>query len=356
MKKLYTLLFSFLWLFGLSQNPVLFNRNWKVEKIIVNNNAIDAPADSSGYFINFHNATSFSYYSKLCSVNYGDATYNINSDDFVITSAKTNSNGCSGSIANFDSNYALFFTKYEIPAVPNKITYEIEQIPIGYKLTLMNIDGDQIIYSFHSPSSNLTSQIWTISSLDINNIHYNKPSQYGGGNTAIDAIGFLNTSYFNTGQGSIGFYSDNKFTVLSLGITLAASDDFQVNQFDGLYLGNFFEAGGYNYPYSYDVSSDGEVLTITKYNGDIATYTRRMLRVSEISKLNIKVYPNPATDYIIVENLKTNSNIELIDSSGKLIKTISNKVSKTEINIKNLPSGIYFLKVDGQSVQKIIKK
>ncbi|MFC0344611.1 T9SS type A sorting domain-containing protein [Epilithonimonas hispanica] len=30
--------------------------------------------------------------------------------------------------------------------------------------------------------------------------------------------------------------------------------------------------------------------------------------------------------------------------------------TKAEINIKNLASGIYYLKVDGQSVQKIIKK
>lgn len=357
MKKLYTLLFSFLWLFGFSQNPVLFNRNWKVEKIIVNNNTIDAPTDPSGYFINFYNAPSFSYYSKLCSENYGHATYNTNSDDFVITSAKTFSNGCSSSnIADFDSNYALFFTKYEIPAVPNKITYDIEQTSTGHKLTLKNIEGDQIIYGFYSPSNHLTSQTWSISSLDINNVHYNKPSQYEGGDTTISSEGGIKTSYFNTGSGSVGFYSDNKFSLLDMNITLAMSGDSQVNQFDGLYLGNFFGAGSNSYPYSYNVSADGEKLTITKHNGDIVTYSKEALGISEISKSSIKVYPNPVSDILKIENLKPNSSLELIDTSGKLLKSFSNKASKTEINVKNLASGIYYLKVDGQSVQKIIKK
>ena len=60
---------------------------------------------------------------------------------------------------------------------------------------------------------------------------------------------------------------------------------------------------------------------------------------------------------MIVENLKPDASLELMDNSGKLVKLISNsKAIKTEINIKNLASGIYYLKVDGQSAQKIIKK
>ena len=74
-------------------------------------------------------------------------------------------------------------------------------------------------------------------------------------------------------------------------------------------------------------------------------------------KSKISVYPNPTINIVIVENLKPDASLELMDNPGKLVKLISNsKAIKTEINIKNLSSGIYYLKVDGQSAQKIIKK
>ena len=69
------------------------------------------------------------------------------------------------------------------------------------------------------------------------------------------------------------------------------------------------------------------------------------------------VFPNPVSDFLKIENLKPNSNMEIVDSSGKLVKSISgNSSDKTEINVRNLTPGIYYLKINGESVQKIIKK
>ena len=354
MKKLYILIFSILCISGFSQNPLLFNKNWKVEKVIVNGSTMDISADQTSYYMRFYSDFLFNYVSTICSENFGKVTFNNVTNDFVITEANTYLGSCQPTDLN--TNYSLFFTKNS--GTVNKITYNIVQKSNGYDLILSNISGDQLTFAFYTPPTNLSSQTWVIESLNINGINYNKPSQLQGGDTMIDANGTFQSSYFNGGHGSVGFYSDNKFRLLSLAVTLADSDDPMVTQFEGLYFGNFFNGiDGRPNPYSYDISNGNQTLVITKYNGDKATYSKRVLATSETSKPKISVYPNPATDLITIGNLKPNSTLELLDNSGKLIRSISdNKTSKAEIDIKNLPSGIYYLKVDGQSLQKIIKK
>ncbi len=59
----------------------------------------------------------------------------------------------------------------------------------------------------------------------------------------------------------------------------------------------------------------------------------------------VLIYPNPASDYVIVElpdnTLKT---LELISLTGAVVKT-QQAYSKAEINVGNLPSGLYFIQI-----------
>ena len=76
----------------------------------------------------------------------------------------------------------------------------------------------------------------------------------------------------------------------------------------------------------------------------------------ESSKLNIKLFPNPAKDFVFIEkNNEMITNIELVNISGKVLfnTTVNNKFYK--LNISNLQKGIYFIKVDG-NINKIIKE
>ncbi|MEA3495259.1 MAG: T9SS type A sorting domain-containing protein [Bacteroidota bacterium] len=72
---------------------------------------------------------------------------------------------------------------------------------------------------------------------------------------------------------------------------------------------------------------------------------------------NIKIYPNPAKDYIIINNIKntTFETIEIFDITAKLIKSYSN--NSLRINISDLKKGLYFLKISTNKsifVKKII--
>ncbi len=77
---------------------------------------------------------------------------------------------------------------------------------------------------------------------------------------------------------------------------------------------------------------------------------------------NFDVYPNPANNSITVTS-STNSlisQIQITDLNGRVVNnTIENSVVSSEINISNLTSGIYFVKVSskqGTSTLKIVKQ
>lgn len=66
---------------------------------------------------------------------------------------------------------------------------------------------------------------------------------------------------------------------------------------------------------------------------------------------NIIVYPNPANDFLNISNGDinyTDKTIRIFNVIGKKIMEFPSKKSFNKINISNLPSGIYFIKLENQ--------
>ncbi len=59
------------------------------------------------------------------------------------------------------------------------------------------------------------------------------------------------------------------------------------------------------------------------------------------SNNNLKIYPNPAKDFLHIQEIQNNENIYLFNSAGKLISI--KKLTNNEINISNLIPGIYHI-------------
>jgi len=82
------------------------------------------------------------------------------------------------------------------------------------------------------------------------------------------------------------------------------------------------------------------------------------LAVSEVSKKENMVYPNPFNSVIFISNAEKVTGVTISDVSGRTVKT-TDRVSK-EINLSNLKSGVYMMSVryaDGSSsTEKIVKK
>lgn len=75
---------------------------------------------------------------------------------------------------------------------------------------------------------------------------------------------------------------------------------------------------------------------------------------------NISIYPNPVNDMIHIslpEKLKNNT-LSVLNSQGRIIKIQSNASCEIELNLADLPIGIYLLRIESENrivVRKMIK-
>ncbi len=80
--------------------------------------------------------------------------------------------------------------------------------------------------------------------------------------------------------------------------------------------------------------------------------------ISETAKGNISVYPTPASTFISIEtnSMELNSRIEIINIDGKVVYNgLLDNPTKKEINIENLNSGIYVIKITNNRSSKFVK-
>ena len=95
----------------------------------------------------------------------------------------------------------------------------------------------------------------------------------------------------------------------------------------------------------------------------IPDVTVKVNLISSINVVNIfpdlLIYPNPATDILTLENIPTNSIIEIYDVQGKLLIIKRPTSTKEDINVANLHNGIYLVKIEnavGSTVRKLAIK
>ncbi|WP_417875188.1 T9SS type A sorting domain-containing protein [Xanthomarina gelatinilytica] len=105
-----------------------------------------------------------------------------------------------------------------------------------------------------------------------------------------------------------------------------------------------------------DLSGNDRVFNTTI---DLGAYEyNSTLSVDDISldENTVKLYPNPATDVVNIKTNQTIKNVAVFNVNGQKVLDIANQ---SQINISNLPTGMYFLSINtNQSNQtiKILKK
>ncbi|MBA3899787.1 MAG: T9SS type A sorting domain-containing protein [Bacteroidetes bacterium] len=78
---------------------------------------------------------------------------------------------------------------------------------------------------------------------------------------------------------------------------------------------------------------------------------------SQLKDIDIRIYPNPATDEIRIKNQEQFSHIEI--QNFLAVTVLSERISTSPINVSNLPSGLYSVRVSnkiGSYSQSFIKK
>ena len=69
----------------------------------------------------------------------------------------------------------------------------------------------------------------------------------------------------------------------------------------------------------------------------------------------INLYPNPANDKIHIEGLEGEHEIQIYNAFGMLVMTTTLQ-GDSEINISDLPTGNYLMRIDNHRAVKFIKE
>jgi len=112
--------------------------------------------------------------------------------------------------------------------------------------------------------------------------------------------------------------------------------------------------------------ADGKFLAagnFTSYNGvarnmfvKLEAVVTNNLSTAESNNKKWFIYPNPAKDFVNISNFNKGAQISLYDMTGKLLFSTKALSATVTINTSTYQSGVYVLKVDGQSSKLLISK
>ncbi|WP_282080377.1 T9SS type A sorting domain-containing protein [Aquimarina algiphila] len=69
---------------------------------------------------------------------------------------------------------------------------------------------------------------------------------------------------------------------------------------------------------------------------------------------NIKIYPNPAKDYLTINGLKENNAIKIYDLLGKTIISVETNHSEETIDLRTLHKGLYVVSISGKKQMNLL--
>ncbi len=118
---------------------------------------------------------------------------------------------------------------------------------------------------------------------------------------------------------------------------------------------------------SYDPISGNLYLTIQKADNGQSTYANPPVIVVYSTKTvssvdvflsdnEISLYPNPTQDVFEIRGPISNYNIHIIDVLGNIYQSFTSGSDELDIDISNLPSGIYFINIQSNTTSDVLLK
>ncbi|GEN75937.1 T9SS type A sorting domain-containing protein [Chryseobacterium hagamense] len=246
----------------------------------------------------------------------------------------------------------------------------------GFKLYYNTVVMDTNQTNAGRPSAlNILSTVTAAGAIDIrNNIFVNKQTQagdryaiYAGAATTV----FSNINYndyFSSGAavGYIGAIARATLAELQLGFggnvnslnispVFASATDFHLSASGNAALDN-------KGTFIADVTVDADGVTRNATTPDLGSFefSAVVLAVQDVkAKTGLEYYPNPVVDFINISNNMKIKNVEIYGASGQRVANENINAEKGSVNMRELPSGIYILKVNtekGSQSIKVMKK
>lgn len=84
---------------------------------------------------------------------------------------------------------------------------------------------------------------------------------------------------------------------------------------------------------------------LKQYDVDGKTAPSNVIAVNPIALKDLQLYPNPATEFLIISNIQVGTKIILVDCKGKAIHTSESEDTRHIIHLEKIHSGIYSLQL-----------
>ncbi|NHN28103.1 T9SS type A sorting domain-containing protein [Flavobacterium jejuense] len=166
--------------------------------------------------------------------------------------------------------------------------------------------------------------------------------------TATDITNTMNCELQSTETGLVAYYKFNQGSNAESNTGIATLTDASGNANTGT-LTNFDLIGTTSNWLAGSPITTGNTctdLTLRNTNFEVAN--------------NIKMYPNPANSLIYIEvNNLTNATLQVLDITGKILMNQSLNTSSNNVDVSQLPTGLYLFKVssnEGTTTSKIVKQ
>jgi hypothetical protein len=162
-------------------------------------------------------------------------------------------------------------------------------------------------------------------------------------------------NYTIQGTGHFVYGNNNKGTIAPAGTNLLPDKSYyfsqQPNDIPDLFWAKIGTPNAMNsgiIPATYFLNNNQLYANACGYSSD--------LLVDELGADELRVFPNPANDYFIIEGLNNHQNqVELIDLCGKTISVWNNIYNQDFLQIKGISPGTYYVKIYSDSNFKTYK-
>lgn len=80
------------------------------------------------------------------------------------------------------------------------------------------------------------------------------------------------------------------------------------------------------------------------------------LTVNEFEQSSLVIYPNPADNFVVLQNAKVGDKLDLFDVVGKKVRSFNVESESQQLDISDLKTGVYFARSNQLDAIKIIKR
>ncbi|HOM36848.1 MAG TPA: PKD domain-containing protein [Bacteroidales bacterium] len=247
---------------------------------------------------------------------------------------------------NYSNSFWYFF--YNIEVIPANANCSSARVPINFIMSPQNVflgNDTTICYGnsfIITPQDNFETYLWsngqtspTLTVSEPGLFSVTTTDNYGCSANGEVYVNFSDELIFDAVITNASDYQANDGSISI--VILSGNEPYSIiwsNFASGFSINNLYPGD-----YAFTIT-DGYGC---KYTGSYTVETSSIKNKNYFSKT--EVYPNPTTDYFIINSDIENYNLEIISTDGTVIKLIKIKDFSSMIDIKTLNPGIYYLRV-----------